>query len=358
MKKDSLPHSAISGTTEPANKGLSLRTRETAESPPTDGHDDTSCKVISDTISKLERVMDSWDSEYPEIAIPVTAEQFEELQLKVKEHGALEGWFEDKARYEYNSEMEKLFLRYPSSQHDHIASDLTVRIANEVERRANDPEVPQHARKRSIFQPDVSFIPTAVQNPSFVTEIAYSQIEKDLAKQAETIQEAKDASLTIGKANFKIEDNKNVLTTDQVLGPLVYLPGNVFHRFVDQLLIGLQNFIVDSQFVPGDDIILSITNFAGPDELDDIPDKYRSESITLPLQFFYDIVMKAKGAQEAKSKPKRKREDNSLTVGSKVRPEMFDYSGIRMLSNQLEDKNNKERQGFQSGIEYNRDSWL
>ncbi|KAI9760292.1 MAG: hypothetical protein M1840_002569 [Geoglossum simile] len=341
MKKDSLPHSAISGTTEPANKGLSLRTRETAESPPTDGHDDTSCKVISDTISKLERVMDSWDSEYPEIAIPVTAEQFEELQLKVKEHGALEGWFEDKARYEYNSEMEKLFLRYPSSQHDHIASDLTVRIANEVERRANDPEVPQHARKRSIFQPDVSFIPTAVQNPSFVTEIAYSQIEKDLAKRAETyirnshadvstvmgikIQypEAKDASLTIWKTNFKMEDNKNVLTTDQVLGPL--------------------NFIVDSQFVPGDDIILSITNFASPDELEDIPDKYRSDSITLPLQFFYDIVMKAKGAQEAKSKPKRKREDNSPTVGSKVRPETFDYGGIRMLSNQLEDKNKKAR---------------
>jgi hypothetical protein len=84
--------------------------------------------------------------------------------------------------------------------------------------------------------------------------------------------------------------------------------------------------------VPGEDISLSIANFAGPDELENIPDSDRSDSINLPLRFFYDIVMEAKQAQEAKSKPKRKREDNTPTVGSKVRPETFDYGGVRILS--------------------------
>jgi hypothetical protein len=154
-------------------------------------------------------------------------------------------------------------------------SDLTIKIANEAKHRSNDPEVPQHARNfwsqllssqssnvnltdrqgnPSILQPDVSFIPRAAQTPSFVTEIAYSQMEKDLAKRAEEyvqnshgdvstvmgikIQypEAKNASLTIWKANFRVDNNKNVLTTDQVLGPLVCPPdtvGGIFHIFVD-----------------------------------------------------------------------------------------------------------------------------
>jgi 2-oxoglutarate dehydrogenase complex dehydrogenase (E1) component-like enzyme len=184
-------------------------------------------------------------------------------------------------RYEYNSEMEKLFIRCPSSQHEHIVSDLTIKIANEAKYRSTDPEASQYARNfwdqllssqssnvnltdrqgnRSIFQPDVSFIPKAAKTPSFITEIAYSQIEKDLAKRAEAyirnshgdvstvmgikIQypEAKNASLTIWKANFRMDGNKNVLTTDQVLGPLVYPPdtvSSVSHRFVGQSLIGL-----------------------------------------------------------------------------------------------------------------------
>jgi hypothetical protein len=54
-------------------------------------------------------------------------------------------------------------------------------------------------------------------------------------------------------------------------------------------------------------------------------------------------VIEAKKAQEAKSKPKRKREDNTPTMGSKVRPETFDYGGIRMISDELRAKNKKAR---------------
>ncbi|KAI9764278.1 MAG: hypothetical protein M1840_008569 [Geoglossum simile] len=355
-QKKTLPPSAISSTTESVGKGSSPQARGTTELPPMASYEDTSCKMVSDTVSRLKSLVNGWDSDYPEIAIPVTVEQFRELLLKVREDGALDGWFEDKARYEYNAETEKLFFRCPSSQHEHIVSDLTIKIANEANHRSNDSEVSQHARhfwnqlqssqssnvnlidrqgKRSIFQPDVSFIPSAAQNPSFVTEIAYSQIEKDLAKRAEKyihdsngdvstvmgikIQypEAENASLTIWKAIFKTEDNEDVLAIDQ-------------------------NFIVNSQFIPGEDISLSIANFAGPDELENIPDDDRSDSITLSLQFFYDIVMKAKQAQEAKSQPKRKRQGNTQTVCSKVRPDKFGLRGISKKARNIESSTRNE----------------
>ena len=52
----------------------------------------------SDIISRLEMFADGWDSDYPEITIPMIVGQFEELELKIREHVALKGWFEDKAR--------------------------------------------------------------------------------------------------------------------------------------------------------------------------------------------------------------------------------------------------------------------
>jgi hypothetical protein len=93
----SAPFSAISGITESANEALSLRARGTTE-PPAASLNDISCKMISDTILRLRGLANGWDSDCPEIAIPVTVEQFNELLLKVKEDSALNGWFEDKAR--------------------------------------------------------------------------------------------------------------------------------------------------------------------------------------------------------------------------------------------------------------------
>lgn len=190
-------------------------------------------------------------------------------------------------RYEYDPQAEKLFIRCPTAQHESIVSSLTFRITSEVESRSTHSDTSEHARKiwrrlRSIstsdikltdnegnsfnLQPDISFILKETQTPSFITEVAYSQIERDLAKRAETLiqtsrgdvstvmgikiqyPEAKNASLTIWKANFEVIDNEDALTTDQVLGPVVCIillfnsPSRTAYHLICKLLTKLAAF--------------------------------------------------------------------------------------------------------------------
>jgi hypothetical protein len=93
IERGSLSSSAISGIIELANKGLLLRAREAIEPSPMTGFNDTSYKTVSesDIISRLEIFADGWDSDYPEITILMIVGQFEELELKIREYGALKG---------------------------------------------------------------------------------------------------------------------------------------------------------------------------------------------------------------------------------------------------------------------------
>ncbi|KAF2466100.1 uncharacterized protein BDR25DRAFT_336652 [Lindgomyces ingoldianus] len=148
----------------------------------------------------------------------LSAEEYDEIERRLRRDEDLSGYVNDKIRYDYNSETHRLVVRMPTGVHELFidgvedairsqlkairrGSDKAARFAQKVwPARSTEIEFPVEdcpTGRRSKYEPDASFWHENAQYPGVIIEVAYSQKKKRLGQLAEDYLLDSDANVRV-----------------------------------------------------------------------------------------------------------------------------------------------------------------
>ncbi|KAF2419687.1 hypothetical protein EJ08DRAFT_598800 [Tothia fuscella] len=125
--------------------------------------------------------------------------EYDQLESEIHQDKLLEGYIQDKLRYDYNRETSRLVVRMPSTIHEYLIESIKLSIHDQLEEiRRGSGMASDFAQKiypagsatislkQSKHDPDASFQHDDARYPGVILEVAYSQKLKNLDRLAHT----------------------------------------------------------------------------------------------------------------------------------------------------------------------------
>lgn len=186
--------------------------------PPTDEKAFKQASRVIALFKDIEAGRYIWDQPWTEFQL--VGGEYEELRRQLRRNESLFGFVEDKIRYDYCGESNRIFVRMPTGVHelfidgveDAIRSQLKT-IRSGSDKAASFAQKVRPARSTKIYfpvdnappgtsskyEPDASFWHKDARYPGVIIEVAYSQKKKRLARLAEDYLLDSNATVLVTK---------------------------------------------------------------------------------------------------------------------------------------------------------------